>query len=154
MVKGRKYMKLGMNMSYGGFALACFAVVQNVRGVSPAPDGGYPGGNTAEGQNALFSLSSGGYNTAVGFLSLRNDTTGDFNTANGVDALRNNTSGSNNTANGVSALLSNSTGDGNIALGYLAGTGQDPDASNNIFIGDHGVSGDINTIAIGIEGIH
>jgi hypothetical protein len=54
-------------------APAAFAVV-------PPPDGGYPGGNTAEGQNALFSLTTGGYNTAVGFLSLRSDTTGGFNT--------------------------------------------------------------------------
>jgi hypothetical protein len=47
--------------------------------VSPAPDGGYPGGNTAEGQNALLS-TSGTYNTSVGFLSLFSDTTGSFNT--------------------------------------------------------------------------
>jgi hypothetical protein len=44
--------------------------------VSPAPDGGYPGGNTAEGQAALLSLTTGGFNTAVGFFSLRSDTTG------------------------------------------------------------------------------
>ena len=43
--------------------------------VSPAPDGGYPGGNTAEGNNALLSLSSGYYNTAVGDSSLKNNTT-------------------------------------------------------------------------------
>ena len=38
--------------------------------VSPPPDGGYPGGNTAEGQSALLSLTSGTFNTAIGFLSL------------------------------------------------------------------------------------
>ena len=42
---------------------ACFAFSPTAHAVSPAPDGGYPGGNTAEGQNALFSLTSGGYNT-------------------------------------------------------------------------------------------
>ena len=41
------------------FLLVCFALVQNAQAVSPAPDGGYPGGNTAEGQNALLSLTSG-----------------------------------------------------------------------------------------------
>src|SRR5947207_5891506 len=35
--------------------------------VSPAPDGGYPGNNTAEGTSALFSLTSGIDNTALGF---------------------------------------------------------------------------------------
>ena len=39
--------------------------------VVPPPDGGYPGGNTAEGASALFSLTTGSYNTAVGFFSLR-----------------------------------------------------------------------------------
>jgi len=42
---------------------ACFALSPTAQAVSPAPDGGYPGGNTAEGQNALFSLTTGTYNT-------------------------------------------------------------------------------------------
>ena len=46
-------------------------VVPAIRAVVPAPDGGYPGGNTAEGQNALLSLTTGGVNTAIGFVSLR-----------------------------------------------------------------------------------
>ncbi len=220
------------------FALACLAFVPNARAVSPPPDGGYSGGNTAEGQNALFSLSSGIYNTAVGFLSLRSDTTGNFNTAagagtlllntadentatgtaallsnttgpanmangafalfdnttggfnpatgdaalfsntiggqntatgfnaltsntignrnsaSGVAALSNNTTGNDNTAIGEEALNRNTVGSGNIAVGNLAGSQQDADAGNNIYIGDHGASGDINTIAIGIEGTH
>ena len=41
------------------FALVCFALVQNTQAVSPPPDGGYPGGNTAEGHLALVSLTSG-----------------------------------------------------------------------------------------------
>src|SRR5437879_1042725 len=50
--------------------LICFAVSREAQAVNPAPDGGYPAGNTAEGQNALLSLTTGGFNTAVGFLSL------------------------------------------------------------------------------------
>ena len=73
------------------------------KAVSPAPDGGYPGGNTAEGQNALLSLSSGTYNTAVGLFSLLSNTTGSFNTALGAGALLANT-GDNNTAVGAGAL--------------------------------------------------
>ena len=58
------------------FALGSFAFCHIAQAVIPAPDGGYPGGNTAEGQAALLSLTTGGFNTAVGFLSLRSDTTG------------------------------------------------------------------------------
>jgi hypothetical protein len=36
---------------------ACLALLPSVQAVSPAPDGGYPGGNTAEGQNALLGLT-------------------------------------------------------------------------------------------------
>ena len=50
--------------------LCLLAANLKVQAVIPPPDGGYPGGNTAEGQNALLNLSSGGYNTAVGFVSL------------------------------------------------------------------------------------
>jgi len=49
-------------------ALFCAAAIPTAQAVVPAPDGGYPGGNTAEGQNALLSLTTGGYNTAIGFL--------------------------------------------------------------------------------------
>jgi hypothetical protein len=87
--------------------------------VVPVPDGGYPGGNTAEGQNALLRLSTSGFNTAVGYLSLRSDTTGSYNTAIGTGALFANT-GEQNTAIGLGALLSNTTGQLNTADGALA----------------------------------
>jgi hypothetical protein len=90
-----------------------------MQAVTPPPDGGYPGGNTAEGQNALFSLTTGGYNTAVGFLSLHVNTTGAFNTANGAGALFANTA-SGNTATGAGALFSNTTGIENTAIGTFA----------------------------------
>jgi Chaperone of endosialidase len=100
-------------------ALVCFALLPKAQAVSPPPDGGYPGGNTAEGQNALFSLTTGGFNTAVGFLSVRNNTTGNFNTAIGAGTLLAN-SGDQNTATGAGALLSNSTGVQNTANGAFA----------------------------------
>ena len=98
---------------------ACFTLPERAHAVSPAPDGGYPNGNTAEGQNALRSLTSGGYNTAIGFLSLYSDTQGSFNTAIGAATLLANT-GDDNTATGAAALLFNTTGDANTANGASA----------------------------------
>jgi hypothetical protein len=94
----------------------CLVPLPSVQAVIPAPDGGYPGGNTAEGQNALFSLTTGGFNTAIGFLSLRTDTSGAFNTAIGAGTLLANTADG-NTATGTGALLSNTTGGFNVADG-------------------------------------
>jgi hypothetical protein len=100
-------------------ALVSFGLLPAAQAVVPAPDGGYPGGNTAEGQNALFSLTSGGYNTALGFFSLRSITDGSFNTAIGAGALFLNTADQ-STAIGTAALLSNTTGYDNTANGAFA----------------------------------
>ena len=98
---------------------ACFALSPTAHAVSPAPDGGYPGGNTAEGQNALFNLTSGGFNTAVGFFALRSNATGQLNTATGAGTLLASTADE-NTATGAAALLSNTTGSDNTANGAFA----------------------------------
>jgi trimeric autotransporter adhesin len=100
-------------------ALVCVGLLPTMRAVSPVPDGGYPGGNTAEGQNALLNLTTGGFNTAVGYLSLRSNTTNSFNTALGAGALFLNTADE-NTATGTGALLSNTTGTLNTANGAFA----------------------------------
>ena len=113
--------------------LACFALFPSAQAVNPPPDGGYPSGNTAEGQNALFTLTTGQFNTAVGLFSLRSNTNASFNTAIGAGtlfvntanqntaigtgALLSNTSGSLNTAIGVFSLVSNATGSANTAIG-------------------------------------
>jgi hypothetical protein len=117
------------------FALVCFALVQHTQAVSPAPDGGYPGGNTAEGQNALLNLTSGGYNTAVGLFSLSSNTSGGFNTAIGAGALLSNTTGTENTAVGAGALLSEVTTGSNTAVGAFALV-NNTDGVTNTAIGD------------------
>jgi len=101
-------------------ALFGLAPVPNAFGVVPAPDGGYPGGNTAEGDNALFSLTTGTGNTAVGSNALFHNTTGRNNTAEGDVALENNTTGIDNTAIGVLALTDNTIGNSNTAIGFFA----------------------------------
>ena len=68
-----------------GVSLACFTgFAPKAFGVTPPPDGGYPNKNTAEGQDALFSLTNGTSNTANGFSALKANTNGDRNTANGA----------------------------------------------------------------------
>ena len=102
------------------FVLMCIATLPGARAVSPAPDGGYPNGNTAEGQNALLHLTTGTFNTAIGLNSLESlfmNTTGTTNTANGAFALSSNTQGGRNNAVGASALASNVTGFFNNAVG-------------------------------------
>ena len=99
--------------------LLCFGVLQGVQAVVPPPDGGYPNFNTAEGQSALFSLTTGSANTAVGWASLFSNTEGSFNTAAGAGALLFNTSDE-NTAFGTAALLFNITGFRNTAVGVNA----------------------------------
>jgi hypothetical protein len=101
-------------------ALACFALSPPARAVSPPPGGGYQIANTALGENALFSLTSGQNNTAIGFRALYFDTTGPNNTAVGQDALRFTTTGGQNTANGANALSNNTTGSNNTASGFFA----------------------------------
>src|SRR5262245_65400776 len=85
-------------------SFAYFGLSPTVKALLPAPspDGGYPGGNTAEGTNALHDV-----NTAVGLN----------NTAVGANALTHNTTGSTNVAVGSSALFRNTNGNFNMAIG-------------------------------------
>jgi Chaperone of endosialidase len=98
----------------------CFGLSPVARAVVPAPDGGYPGFNTAEGTNALFSLTSGTANTAIGFNALFNNTTGGSNTGTGFQVLFRNTTGFQNAATGWRALFENTTGFHNTASGFEA----------------------------------
>jgi Chaperone of endosialidase len=135
-------------------ALVCFVLVPNTPAVSPAPDGGYPGGNTAEGGDALLGLTSGLYNTALGLFSLRINTTGSFNTATGAGTLLSNT-GSDNTATGAGALLSNTSGVSNTATGDSAlfsnttGTHNTADGSGALLLNTTGTD---NT-ALGLDAL-
>ena len=162
--------------------LACFGLLSKADAVIPAPDGGYPGFNTAEGQNALFSLTTGVANTAIGWYSLWSNTDGSYNTgvgagtllfnigdqttgdgtqntAIGAAALLFNTTGLANTATGVTALLNNIEGNGNTANGWGAlsnNNGNPPDGSANTAVGAGALfsntTGDSNT-AIGLNAL-
>jgi hypothetical protein len=101
-------------------AIGWFTLSPTAQAVSPPPDGGYANDNTAEGTDALFSLTTGTDNTAIGFDALFSNTTGGSNTATGSIALTSNTTGVRNTANGFAALNSNTTGERNTATGRAA----------------------------------
>jgi trimeric autotransporter adhesin len=124
---------------------ACFALSPTAHAVVPAPDGGYPGGNTAEGLDALLSLdvNLGIHNTGIGRQALLSNIDGDDNTAVGFQALRSNT-GSSNTAHGAFALLSNTTGFKNTAVGTFALAsnigGPSIFGSLNTAVGDHALA--------------
>jgi hypothetical protein len=144
-------MKKTMNITYPAFALfafACFALSPTAQALlpPPAPDGGYPGFNTAEGDGAMFSLTSGLNNTAVGFLALNNDMTGGNNTAIGANALLHSV-GSGNTATGAQALSSNTNSSNNTADGFGAlqnNTGQDNTATGALALSSN-ITGSGNT---------
>jgi uncharacterized coiled-coil protein SlyX len=129
-------------------ALIPLALSQPAGAVTPAPDGGYPGSNTAEGTDALFNLTIGTNNTAVGFNALFSNTSGSRNTAVGDRALRNNDVGGDNTAVGVFALSANTRGSDNVAIGRNAllsnQTGLDNTAVG-VFALESNVGGNFNT---------
>jgi hypothetical protein len=81
-----------------------------------APLVALPGFNTADGEQALFNVTTGSGNSAFGWRALFSNTDGSFNTGIGGGALVLN-NGSSNTALGAAALLLNTTGTNNTALG-------------------------------------
>src|SRR5437660_11656821 len=149
-MKGNKQMKTISHIIYAAFALftfACFALLQNAQAVVPPPDGGYANGNTAEGRDALFSLTTGEDNTALGFQALYNGTTTGGNTAVGSQALLSNTASTRNVAVGAAALDSLTSGEMNTAVGNVS-LEQGVSVNFNTALGRHALGrtqGDQNT---------
>jgi hypothetical protein len=101
-------------------ALVCFGLCPQARSATDAPtDDVVSPTNTADGQLALASITTGIYNTAFGFYAALSISDASFDTALGAGALLLDTAGT-NTAVGAGALLSNSTGSANNAVGTFA----------------------------------
>src|SRR5215472_17929001 len=112
------YLKKATAVCFVALGFTWLVPSGTVKAVNPPPDGGYPNNNTAEGQQALFSLTTGSSNTALGFRALFRNEAGAFNTAVGSQALANTTTGGGaNTGIGIQALFFNTTGDDNVAVG-------------------------------------
>ena len=124
-------------------ALACFAFLPETQAVEPAtPDPSpLPISNTADGQFALFGLTTGIYNSAFGIYGLSN-ADANFNTGVGGATLLNNT-GSENTAVGAGTLLSNTTGTQNTAVGAFA-LFTNADGSENNAVGDRALFANVS----------
>lgn len=95
-----------------------FSVDTIVNGVTVGKGGASEAGNTAVGENALSSNTSGILNTAIGFESLLNNTGGGDNTSLGWWSLKSNTTGNSNVSAGTASLANNTTGFGNTSLGW------------------------------------
>src|SRR5205823_13430844 len=80
--------------------LVWFALSPTARAVTPAPDGGYANSNTAEGEDALFTLTTGFGNSAIGYHALYSNTIGTGNTATGIAAPASNTTAFSSTTYG------------------------------------------------------
>jgi hypothetical protein len=134
--------------------IACVALSPGAQAVEPgAPNTGFPGGNTADGDGALAGLTGGFYNSAFGFLSLLSNADASFNTGVGAGTLLVNTANE-NTATGAGALLSNTIGDQNTANGAFA-LFNNIEGIRNTAIGDRTLfnnTADSNT-AIGAEAL-
>jgi hypothetical protein len=115
-----------------GAIFSALAFLPGVQAVNPAPDGCYPNFTTAEGCNALKSLTTGAANTGVGWYSLFSTTTGTANTGVGAGALALNQA-DNNTAVGGGALFLNTTGAENSAVGANALVHNADGSDNNAF---------------------
>jgi hypothetical protein len=146
------------------YSLTFFVILPKGYAVSPPPDGGYPGGNTAEGASALLSRTTGLYNTAVGIYSVLSladgsfctgigagallSNTADQNTATGAGALLSNTTGGFNTANGTFALFNNTTGEENTATGgnaLFSNTAGSSNTAHGFTALDFNTTGSFNT---------
>src|SRR6266545_4136122 len=151
-MKNPNHIFTTMLLALGFLALSS---TPNAFGVVPAPDGGYPNFNTAEGQNALKNLTTGPANTACGAVALFLNKTGENNTAVGAAALLHNDSGDANTAIGRDALLENTIGIFNTATGLAALTRNTMGESNTadgVFALHDNVDGKENT-AIGQQAL-
>ena len=89
-------------------ALACFVLAPQAR--ATCQKGCLTGSNTVLGEDALFSLATGGNTAAIGFKALFNDTDDTDNKASGTEALFSNTTGNYNPATGDFPLYNNLSG--------------------------------------------
>jgi hypothetical protein len=105
--------------------LLCFGLSPQTQADDPVPTS-----NTADGQGALGSITTGLYNSAFGFLTVLSLSDGNFDTGVGAGALLLDNGGT-NTAVGAGALLNNNVAANNNAFGAFALFNNDSDAAGS-----------------------
>lgn len=111
--------------------------------------------NVALGVGAFNGvINNANNNMAIGASSISQLQTGDNNVGVGAVVLTNLMTGDNNVGVGSSALASIQSGSANIGIGENAGINLSTSDSNNICIGNEGISGDNGVIRIGTDSTH
>src|SRR5262249_54725561 len=143
-MKSRKVM-----FTTGLSVVVSFAFCQQMQGATDTAkpsDDVVPVSNTADGQGALGSITTGLYNTAFGFLSVLSLTDQSFDTGVGAGALLLDTGGT-NTAVGAGALLNNKIATDNNAFGTFALFNNDSDGTGTAnFNNAHGRNALLNNV--------
>jgi hypothetical protein len=147
----RKRRPLRCGVLLIALVLAWFMVAPQARAV--CQEACLTGDNTAFGEDALISNTTGTDNVGLGHDALSSNTSGVNNTGTGDDALSANLTGFNNTANGWHALDSNTIGVKNTGIACDALSGNTT-GSNNTAVGTRALvkntAGNSN-VAVGIQ---
>ena len=105
-----------------------------IQGLTIGKGAGTIASNTAIGNLALNSNTTGSGITAIGSSALQSNTTGQNNIGVGANSLFANTTGGNNTGLGANTLIANTTASFNTAIGSLA-MSLNSTGSNNTAVG-------------------
>ncbi len=106
--------------------------------------------NLGIGTDVLSSIINGALaNTAVGYQSMISLTNGTHNTAVGYFSQKAMIDGSDNTSIGYNTMINLQSGNSNIAVGNASGNNLTTNESDNILIGNGGVTGNSSEIHIG-----
>lgn len=105
--------------------------------------------NTVIGSEAGYGLQTGNYNVIAGARALRQNPGGGSNTALGTGSMGNATSGSRNTAVGTSSLATPTGGSSNVAVGYGAGSTTPAGNNYSTSLGAEAKANHNNSVALG-----
>ena len=147
---GGTVVELGTNPST--LVVASGATIQ---GLTVGRGAGSVSTNTAVGNSAMTTNSTGARNTGLGYFAVQTNSTSNDNTGLGYAALYQ-TTGATNTGIGSQSLISNTTGASNAALGYNS-LNASTTGSFNVAIGTQALQANTtadNNTAVGYQAVY